>query len=365
MNVILSSLFFQKKCEKLQKDLAIVENELANTKKTLENKEQLFRDILLEKIQKSDNLVRIFLGMPSIVFLMGIFQILKLKASKMKYWTGSLSGKSKQWQQKEQKKPGPSRKLTLFEEFILTLLRLRLGIGTQFLSTLFGVSQSMVSTIFTTWMSFMAQELAPLLKWPSRAKIDQHMPLSFRRKYPKTRVIIDATEFFVQRPRNPSAQSKTWSNYKSKNTFKTLVGITPNGAFSFVSDLWSGNTSDRCITEKSGLIDLLESGDHVMADRGFLINDLLLKKSASLNMPPFTRSCQLGKGRCLTTKEIKESKSIASLRIHVERAIQRLKTFNFLSGTMYVNSLSIANQCLRVASVLCNFMKPLVSKSGK
>ena len=81
--------------------------------------------------------------MPSIILLIGLFQILKLKAAKMNYWTGSLSGQSKQWQQKNQKKPGRSRKLTLFEEFILTLLRLRrLGIGTQFLSTLFGVSRS-------------------------------------------------------------------------------------------------------------------------------------------------------------------------------------------------------------------------------
>ncbi|CAG2231277.1 unnamed protein product [Mytilus edulis] len=109
----------------------------------------------------------------------------------------------------------------------------------------------------------------PLIKWPSKEKIKKHMPLSFRRKYPNTRVIIDATEFYVQRPRNPTAQSKTWSNYKSKNTFKTLVGITPNGAFSFISDLWTGNISDRSITERSGFIDLIEKGDHVMADRGF------------------------------------------------------------------------------------------------
>lgn len=96
---------------------------------------------------------------------------------------------------------------------------------------LFGISQSLVSSIFTSWIFFMEQELLPLLKWPSRDKIDKHMPLPFKRKYPKTRVIINATEFFVQRPRNPTAQSHTWSNYKSKNTFKALVGITPNGAF--------------------------------------------------------------------------------------------------------------------------------------
>ncbi|CAG2187138.1 unnamed protein product [Mytilus edulis] len=120
--------------------------------------------------------------------------------------------------------------------------------------------ESTISRVFTTWISLMAQCLGPLIKWPSKEKIKKHMPLSFRRKYPNTRVIIDATEFYVQRPRNPTAQSKTWSNYKSKNTFKTLVGITPNGAFSFISDLWTGNISDRSITERSGFIDLIEKG---------------------------------------------------------------------------------------------------------
>ena len=99
-----------------------------------------------------------------------------------------------------------------------------------------------------------------------------------------------------------------------------------------------------------------------MADRGFLIKDLLLSKGATLNMPPFTRPCKHGKGRCLTAKEIKESKSIASLRIHVERSIQRLKSYKFLSGVMPINSLSVANQALKVAGFFCNLMKPLVQK---
>ncbi|CAG2234033.1 unnamed protein product [Mytilus edulis] len=82
--------------------------------------------------------------------------------------------------------------------------------------------------------------------------------------------------------------------------------------------------------------------------------------SATLNMPPFTRPCKHGKGRCLTAKEIKELKSIASLRIHVERSIQRLKSYKFLSGVMPINSLSVANQALKVAGFFCNLMKPLV-----
>ncbi|XP_063400331.1 uncharacterized protein LOC134684941 [Mytilus trossulus] len=353
--LIENSNALEQKCQRyetdnnqLQKQVKLLQVELHATKEEnkvlnekFNNTDELLKDKLVEKLTKSNSNIKCFLGLPSISMLFGIFKLLEGHASKMKYWMGPDSSDGKRWQVNNKKKPGALRKLTFFEEFVITLLRLRLGLNTYVLSLLFGVSQSTISRVFTTWISLMAQCLGPLIKWPSKEKIKKHMPLSFRRKYPNTRVIIDATEFYVQRPRNPTAQSKTWSNYKSKNTFKTLVGITPNGAFSFISDLWTGNISDRSITERSGFIDLIEKGDHVMADRGFLIKDLLLSKGATLNMPPFTRPCKHGKGRCLTAKEIKESKSIASLRIHVERSIQRLKSYKFLSGVMPINSLSV------------------------
>ena len=59
--------------------------------------------------------------------------------------------------------------------------------------------------------------------------------------------------------------------YKHHNTVKLLVGITPSGAFSFLSKLWTGSSSDRRATQESGLLDLLEEGDHVMADRRFTV----------------------------------------------------------------------------------------------
>ena len=66
---------------------------------------------------------------------------------------------------------------------------------------------------------------------------------------------------------------------------KFLVGISPAGVISFVSDAWGGKTSDRQIVIDSGLLELLESGDNVMTDKGFTIKDLLRDKGCTLNIP--------------------------------------------------------------------------------
>ena len=71
-----------------------------------------------------------------------------------------------------------------------------------------------------------------------------------------------------------------------------MVGISPSGAITFVSKLFPGSISDKELTRKSGLIDLLERGDSVMADRGFDIEGDLIVKGVHLNIPPFLRGKQ-------------------------------------------------------------------------
>ncbi|CAH3136714.1 unnamed protein product [Porites lobata] len=123
---------------------------------------------------------------------------------------------------------------------------------------------------------------------------------------------------------------------------KALVGITPTGYFSFVSKLWTGNVSDRYITERSGLLDKLEEGDSVMADKGFNIRDLLTRKKVALNIPPLCKGTFPIKGangvgveEATFKKAVKSTRTIASVQIHVERAIGRLKDFRILQGTSF------------------------------
>jgi len=68
-----------------------------------------------------------------------------------------------------------------------------------------------------------------------------------------------------------------------------LVGCTPNGAVSFISDLYVGSISDVKLTTISGLVDKLngKSNISVMADRGFTIRDQLKTIGVDLNIPSF------------------------------------------------------------------------------
>lgn len=260
------------------------------------------------------------------------------------------------------KKSGPKRKLSRYEEFILTLVRLRLATFTFFLADIFSVSESRVSQIVITWVNLMYQIFGPMIRFPSAQDVKKFMPRSFKLTFPKTRCIIDCTEFFIAKPRSPTAQSKTFSSYKQRNTFKALIGISPSGAITFVSKLWGGNTSDRYITKESGFLDLVQAGDEIMADRGFLIRDLLLERHAKLIIPPFTQKCATGKGKRLSANDVIKTRNIARLRIHVERAIERIKNFHILSNNMPLNLKPIANQMLVVCAFLCNMQGPLVKK---
>ena len=125
----------------------------------------------------------------------------------------------------------------------------------------------------------------------SSAYVRSCLPESFR-EFKSTRVVIDATEFPVEKPSNPDVQRATWSNYKNRNTLKLLVGCSPNGVLTFVSDLYGGRISEKEITRRSGLLQKLEPGDSLMVDRGFDI-DGMLPPGVSTNVPPFLGSLEV------------------------------------------------------------------------
>jgi len=250
-------------------------------------------------------------------------------------------------------RPGPARVLSLWEEYLVTLLCLRRGLDVMQLADMFSVSASTVSRTFLSWLNLCYHELAFLIRWPTKAQAAKKRPSCFR-YFPATRCVIDCTEFYIQRPSLPTSQRITWSSYKSHNTFKSLVATTPRGSFCFVSSLWTGSASDRRLVEDSGFLDFIEHGDDVMADRGFLIRDLLALRGATLNIPPFAH------GKQLAAQATTKTRRIARARIHVERAIGRLKQFVILQGVIPLKRKRNIDQIVQVCACLCNLDKVLV-----
>ena len=219
----------------------------------------------------------------------------------------------------------------------------------------YNMSVPEVSRIFATWLDLLYSRLIQLPVWATKKTIEETMPEVFQQKYPLTRVILDCTELFIEKPSCFRAQSATYSTYKSHNTAKGLVAIAPNGALTFISDLYGGHCSDKIIVEDCGILQLLEEGDSVMADRGFEIQDLLAPRKVYLNIPPFMRSKDQ-----LNPDEEDETREIASVRIHVERAIERVKNCNILKQILPNSMSEDIGKIWKVCCLLANFKGPLV-----
>ncbi|CAN7995181.1 unnamed protein product [Ixodes pacificus] len=296
--------------------------------------------------------IQFYTGLPSYGKFMSLWSFLKPgeDGENVKVWATTYSGKVT--------KAGRLSILSSKDQLFLLLVRLRLGLFERDLAYRFRVSTATVSKICITWISYLYLHLGQIPLWLTREEVDDSMPPAFKDRYSTTRVILDATEVKCQASSSLVLQSATFSAYKSTNTFKGLIGISPDGTVTFVSELFTGSMSDNECVENSGFLKLrFNNKDSVMADKGFRIEDLLKEINVELNTPPFLR-----KGN-FTTEEVKETEEIASLRIHVERRIQRVKSFHIFDRPVSISLAPVVNEMWFICAVLTNFQGPLMRTS--
>ena len=316
-------------------------------KKQVSETKSYFR---IENIDNNDSLIHFYTGFVSYEILLCFFEFLG-PCDRLQYWGFN--------------KPTTGRKrrtkLSPLNQLFLTLVKLRLNLSVKDLSYRFGISTGLISEYVTTWICFMYNQLKEIDWMPTTKQVAGTLPHRFKEKYPKTYVIIDASEVFIETPSDLHMQSSTWSNYKHHNTAKFLIGCTPNGVISYVSQLYVGSISDVELTRRCGFLETLagKSGASVMADRGFTIRDLLNDVGVELNIPPF-----MERRDQLPASEVKAGRQIASLRIHVERAIGRIKHYRILKGTLPLSMARLANQIVSVCAWLTNFLGVLVPTTG-
>ena len=122
-----------------------------------------------------------------------------------------------------------------------------------------------------------------------------------------------------------------------------------------MSELYAGRSSNKQITKDCGILNLLDPGDHVMADRGFDIeNDM--PAGVGLNISPFSNGA---------LSDETETRRIAALRVLVERAIGRIKNFKIIKNVFPLKMSSDLNKIWIICSYLTLFYPPSSTHARK
>ncbi|KAJ8926341.1 hypothetical protein NQ314_021287, partial [Rhamnusium bicolor] len=266
-------------------------------------------------IENNDALINVYTGLPDKALFMAVFKY--LDSQNFHYNLG--------WSVVN---------ISRINQFLMTCMKLKLNPIHKDLALRFGCS------VATNQI-------------PTRHKNKTCMPSSFS-PFTNCKMVIDCTEIYTEVPSQLDKQKYTYSSYKHRNTLKGLVGVAPNGTITFLSNLYVGNTSDKNIVKHCGVLTSFLAGDLILADKGFLIQDLL-PPGVLLNIPPFLMKAQF------SPEEARQTVTIARARIHVERAIRRIKEYKILQ-LIPQNLRPYSSMIFQVCGFLTTLNYPLIKE---
>ena len=303
---------------------------------------------LYKVLLTSDKAVKLYTGFVNYDTFIGIFHLAKIFVRRK--WRGVANTRPCL---KPNRPHTRKRKLVLEDEYLLTMMKIRLGLNEYDLADRFKIAQSSVSRTFTTWVKALALTLKPMIFTPERDSFLTTNPERFR-CLRNIAAIIDATEIFIETPHEHAAQKMTWSNYKHHNTAKLLVAIMPNSMITFVSRCYPGSISDKKITKDTEYLGTVPMHSLVMADKGFNIDEECLARNITLYKPPGKRGTYQ-----MLPHELTKTKRIGNLRILVEQVIGQLKCFKIIGQEYQISLIPHIDNIVTICAALCNMMEPI------
>ena len=170
----------------------------------------------LDKFKSSNDNMQYYTGMENHAQFKALYDFLDGNVnaySRLNYWGSNNSN----LQLDGLEKRGKKCILLPIDELFLTMAQLRVNIPEKVLSDWYKISVSEVSRIFITWVNFMFTRFMQLPIWASKETVEETMPDCFKFDYPFTRVILDGTEIFIEKPSCFRAQSATYSSLISQH----------------------------------------------------------------------------------------------------------------------------------------------------
>lgn len=210
-------LYFISRNEDVHKDckmsMSELQQSLEDRKREIEaNKKLSMERFGISRFSYDDNMIEFYTGFPTYTVFIAFYNAVKPTRLRSIYYTPS----------EELSVRGRPKAMDPFDEIFMFFCGLKCGFLSE--AKRFNVHKSSVSREVITWSNYLYFILGGNNIWPSKENVQHYMPQGFKSAYPNTRVIIDCTEIFTERPSSLALASKTFSTYKSHNTWKGLVG---------------------------------------------------------------------------------------------------------------------------------------------
>lgn len=264
------------------------------------------------------------------------------------------------------------------QELVMFLLMMKAGIDTAVISLLFNLSEARTTAIFFRWLVIVHTFLDKIMPNPTKADLDLCRPKRYLSRWGKNvRMTIDTFPITIARPTEPKLNNTFYNSYYARHVAKILLGIAPIGGVTLCSQAYPGKITDNDITEAAKVVDMVDRGESVSADKGFTCF-LMFTDQGKVLLTPLRRDAQR-KSKATATDPVggeakKKGKkisqygqaeaiqglSVAKLRSDVERAIARVKDWKILQRIWPLHRLDLISMTVRVAAQMTNFLGPLV-----
>lgn len=153
------------------------------------------------------------------------------------------------------------------DKLVVTLMILKTGLTFEAVSAFFCVTAVTISRWFEETIYAFAEISKAGVYWLPKEQVQARMPKAFKTHFPNTRAILDCSEVPMTTPSGQAEQTYCYSNYKSCHTMKYLVACAPSGEITFVSGAYGGRTTDCEIVNQSGILNLIQPEDLILADK--------------------------------------------------------------------------------------------------
>lgn len=112
-----------------------------------------------------------------------------------------------------------SIKLSLKDELLLCLMKLRLNLTNEDLAYRFGVAKSTVSRIFHKWLDVMYVKMKSCIRWPDKETVRQTLPNVFIKHFQNVRCTID----LIVQKFSSSDQHRLMQEHRHTLTIKSII----------------------------------------------------------------------------------------------------------------------------------------------